>query len=103
MMSTASNSVRFLRWNSPIPYLFGGLALMLLCIALALIVLVCSYRRSLSDVEKGGKLVDLPSFDDMEPKIVVIMAGEEQPTYLAKPTCSCQKETSFGSGASTQN
>ncbi|KAJ8751668.1 hypothetical protein K2173_025829 [Erythroxylum novogranatense] len=95
--STTTNGVQFLRWNSPIPYLFGGLALLLLLIAVALIILVFSYRRSLSNsrrqanIEKDVKQVEVKI--DVEPPFAVIMAGDEQPTFLAKPACNCHKET----------
>lgn len=96
--STASGGgVGFWHWNSPMPFLFGGLALVLGLITVALIILACSYRRSLSnsatqahDEEKPVKQVE-----DSEPKIVVIMAGDENPKYLAKPkpiSCNCYNE-----------
>ncbi|KAL8038488.1 hypothetical protein ABFX02_11G110700 [Erythranthe guttata] len=79
------------RWNSPIPYLFGGIALMLGAIALALIILACSYRNSSatsssseSSNEKSEKHVDSLQAE-AEHRIVVIMAGETNPTHLAKP------------------
>ncbi|RZC69934.1 hypothetical protein C5167_033066 [Papaver somniferum] len=82
-------------WKSPNPYLFGGLAIMLCLIAVALIILVCSYRKTSSndrfyndgnDLEKARKLDFSPR--EMEPKFVVIMAGNENPTFLAEPTLS---------------
>ncbi|KAF8365151.1 hypothetical protein HHK36_032839 [Tetracentron sinense] len=81
----------FQRWNSPVPYIFGGLAVMLGFIALALIILVCSCCKSSANsssdtVEKPAKAVNSPV--DTEPKIVVIMAGDDIPTYLAKPVSS---------------
>lgn len=97
-------------WNSPLPYLFGGLAVMLGLIALALIILACSYKKSSTttdeeqqrssssssddDVieEKSPKLVLQPS-EIMEPRIVVIMAGDQNPTYLAKPAVSVIHQT----------
>uniref|UniRef100_A0A5B7APQ2 Putative Glutamine dumper 2 n=1 Tax=Davidia involucrata TaxID=16924 RepID=A0A5B7APQ2_DAVIN len=84
-------------WNSPIPYLFGSLALVLGLITVALIVLACSYRKRASnsstssdDAEekpvKSVKIMDTEA--DMGPKIAVIMAGDDNPTYLAKPVSS---------------
>ncbi|KAL5723408.1 hypothetical protein ACHQM5_006814 [Ranunculus cassubicifolius] len=79
--------------HSPIPYLFGGLAAMLTLIALSLIVLVCSHRKSSAnpesdDIEKAPKL-SLPP-PEMEPKIVVIMAGDNMPTFIAKPVAAAE-------------
>ncbi|KAK7316247.1 hypothetical protein VNO77_35128 [Canavalia gladiata] len=74
--------------SSPIPFLFGGLALMLAVIAVALILLACSYSKNSSSTssrneEKSPKRMEMEM--ESEPKIVVIMAGESNPTYLAKP------------------
>ncbi|XP_059639775.1 protein GLUTAMINE DUMPER 4-like [Cornus florida] len=81
--------IGFHRWNSPIPYLFGGLAMMLGVIALALVILAFSVKKvstsdSTSEVqEEPAKPVQVLK-PEMEPKIV-IMAGDDIPTYLAKP------------------
>ncbi|EOY03889.1 hypothetical protein QUC31_017523 [Theobroma cacao] len=97
-MRPASNSTAsatgtgFGHWNSPVPYLFSGLALMLGLISFALVILACSYKKSPSNSahdeaeEKPAKQVSMQL--EMEPKIVVIMAGDENPTYLAKPVSS---------------
>ncbi|RVW26506.1 Protein glutamine dumper 3 [Vitis vinifera] len=91
-------------WHSPVPYLFGGLAAMLGLIAFALLILACSYWRfsngHLDNGESGGER-DLESGDDgkggdarkvgpvvYEEKIVVIMAGDEKPRFLATPMSS---------------
>nr|KJB07707.1 hypothetical protein B456_001G039700 [Gossypium raimondii] len=83
-------------WHSPVPYLFGGLAAILGLIAFALLILGCSYFRLCglldtttgegADVESGQK--DGDSSEQVkvyEEKILVIMAGEERPTFLATP------------------
>ncbi|XP_051137078.1 protein GLUTAMINE DUMPER 5-like [Andrographis paniculata] len=96
-------------WHSPVPYLFGGLAAMLGLIAFALLVLACSYwRRSVggggddddrrSDMEsgaaeKGESGGDAKATPVFEEKILVIMAGEVKPTFLATPMTS--KNSSF--------
>ncbi|XP_010519624.1 PREDICTED: protein GLUTAMINE DUMPER 5-like [Tarenaya hassleriana] len=76
-------------WLSPVPYLFGGLAAMLGLIAFALLLLACSYWR-LSDHggdgdrlgDSGEKVSGKKVYDE---EILVIMAGEEKPTFLATP------------------
>ncbi|XP_073119857.1 protein GLUTAMINE DUMPER 5-like [Henckelia pumila] len=76
------------RWNSPIPYLFGALALMLGLIATALIILACSYKKSPpSDQSQDDKRQSPVRAlrPEMEPRMVVIMAGGTNPTHLAKP------------------
>ncbi|KAG4911821.1 hypothetical protein AAZX31_19G035100 [Glycine max] len=76
-------------FTSPIPYLFGGLALMLALIGLALLILACSYSKNYSldgNEDKAKRATGMEV--DSEPKIVVIMAGDSNPTYMAKPVPS---------------
>ncbi|WCJ25491.1 glutamine dumper 5 [Euphorbia peplus] len=96
----------FWHWNSPMPYLFGGLAAMLTIITVALIILACSYRksslsRSSEDEEKAPSKHLRFEVLDFEPKIVVIMAGDHNPTFFANPkpvvvppnfSCNCQSQ-----------
>ncbi|KAJ8630017.1 hypothetical protein MRB53_023340 [Persea americana] len=87
---STSNAAGF-PWNSPIPYVFGGLALMLILVAFALTVLACSYYKLRSNASHGaGEVPPMANkvIADMEPKIVVVMAGDENPTFLAKPISS---------------
>ncbi|XP_022751817.1 protein GLUTAMINE DUMPER 5-like [Durio zibethinus] len=95
-------------WHSPVPYLFGGLAAMLGLIAFALLILACSYWRlsgrldnnsegadAERDIESGEKEGDSnKQVMVYEEKILVIMAGEEKPTFLATPVFT--KASSFG-------
>ncbi|KAL2338596.1 hypothetical protein Fmac_013042 [Flemingia macrophylla] len=96
-------------WHSPVPYLFGGLAAMLGLIAFALLILACSYWKlsgylegngeSNPDVEAAqGKTPQQPQrlYED---KILVIMAGQDNPTFLATPTLS--STSSFPDNTST--
>ncbi|KAL2928943.1 Protein GLUTAMINE DUMPER 4 [Bienertia sinuspersici] len=99
-------------WKSPVPYLFGGLAAMLGLIAFALLILACSYWK-LSGHQNSGE--DSGDFSgDGKPKdagndnttpfqssILVIMAGEEKPTFLATPASS--RATSFGDSERDNN
>ncbi|KAH6779413.1 glutamine dumper 3 [Perilla frutescens var. hirtella] len=96
-------------WHSPVPYLFGGLAAMLGLIAFALLILACSYwklsgyldnrgdgERDLeAGEEDGGDGASKPPPPVMEEKFLVIMAGQEKPTFLATPMSS--RASSFGS------
>lgn len=95
-------------WHSPVPYLFGGLAAMLGLIAFALLILACSYWKLSGYLEGGagrgddeGSSADgaKPAASDLPPpiweeKILVIMAGDVKPTYLATPMSS--RASSFG-------
>ncbi|CAA7407743.1 unnamed protein product [Spirodela intermedia] len=78
----------FLRWSSPLPYLFGGLAAAMGLIAVALIILVCCNRKSSSVVagRRGTAAEEKPSPPplDAEPRVLVIMAGDAVPSFLAK-------------------
>ncbi|OWM84694.1 protein GLUTAMINE DUMPER 2-like [Punica granatum] len=84
-------------FNTPVPYLYGALALLLGVISAALIILACSRRKSATlrplppGSSSGSAATEgLPEMMDGEvgPKIVVIMAGDDKPTYLAKPVVS---------------
>lgn len=99
-------------WHSPVPYLFGGLAAMLGLIAFALLILACSYWKlsaRLEASEESGRDVEAGADDDsagdvkpppvFEEKILVIMAGQAKPTYLATPMSS--RASSFGSSTSS--
>ncbi|KAK9078871.1 hypothetical protein SSX86_002929 [Deinandra increscens subsp. villosa] len=113
-------------WHSPIPYLFGGLAAMMGLISFALMVLACSYWKLSGyadddnvtghdmDVESGnvnGGVNSRPPESccsnnprrpgESEEKCLVIMAGEDKPTFLATPSSS--RTTSFGSSSWRSN
>ncbi|KVH92609.1 protein GLUTAMINE DUMPER 2-like [Cynara cardunculus var. scolymus] len=95
----SSESSSFWRFDSPLIYLFGGITLILSLIVVALIILACSQRRRRSgdggvggDMESGGEsqktvraVYNGGDGTDNTPKVVVIMAGDELPTYLATP------------------
>ncbi|KAF0902649.1 hypothetical protein E2562_018278 [Oryza meyeriana var. granulata] len=94
-------------WQSPVPYLFGGLAAMLGLIAFALLILACSYWKlsgyldgdSANDQagstaageaegEKGSAAGAARPAVGFQEHVVVIMAGDERPTFLAMPVTS---------------
>ncbi|XP_023525393.1 protein GLUTAMINE DUMPER 4-like [Cucurbita pepo subsp. pepo] len=93
--ATAAIDTGFGNWHSPIPYLFTGLAIVLGLIAIALLVLSCSYLHSPSDSHSPAAAAS-PAPDeqeklpngarDSEPTILVIMAGDDNPTFFAKQT-----------------
>uniref|UniRef100_A0ACD5Z6J1 Uncharacterized protein n=1 Tax=Avena sativa TaxID=4498 RepID=A0ACD5Z6J1_AVESA len=76
-------------WRTPTPYLFLGFALMMGLIAVALLILICTRRKPArsSRPESGaaesasarGAMAPL----DREPKVVVIMAGDDMPSFIA--------------------
>ncbi|CAA7409373.1 unnamed protein product [Spirodela intermedia] len=87
-------------WNSPVRYLFGGMAVILGLIAFALLFLACSYWKlsadhdggdnSDGDVESGDGRPAIgaaakPPPPPLERRIVVIMAGNDKPIFLATP------------------
>uniref|UniRef100_A0A6N2LGT8 Uncharacterized protein n=1 Tax=Salix viminalis TaxID=40686 RepID=A0A6N2LGT8_SALVM len=66
----------FWHWNSPVAYVF--------------VENLCRiHREGEAELdEKPAKQVEIQV--DFEPKVVVIMPGDENPTYLAKPvSCTC--------------
>ncbi|CAK8569928.1 unnamed protein product [Lathyrus sativus] len=87
MLNTHPNTSSL--WQTPIPYLFGGLAAIMGLIALALLALACSYCSNSQDDELNNKESDSQTKEPVksyEEKILVIMAGNEKPTFLATPT-----------------
>ncbi|KAK8507792.1 hypothetical protein V6N13_140536 [Hibiscus sabdariffa] len=72
-------------WNSG---LFGGVAVVLGLIVMALVIIACSFKKSApnSNGEAAAEKLEM----EMESKIVVIMAGDENPTYLANPVPSAR-------------
>ncbi|XVE78625.1 hypothetical protein DITRI_Ditri13aG0161300 [Diplodiscus trichospermus] len=95
MRAANTTAATFKLWKSPIPFLFGSLAIVLLLIIVSLVMLLCSYRKSSGSPPEGSEeksAKDSISAIDAEPKIVVIMAGNNKPTYLATPVTSsvCQ-------------
>ncbi|GJS53266.1 protein glutamine dumper 5 [Tanacetum coccineum] len=78
------------RLNSPILYISCGLVVLLCVIACALLTLACSYKKpstsnSIRDEVKPSLLdchgnVSL----EKEAKIVIVMPGDINPSYLAK-------------------
>ncbi|KAL8504308.1 hypothetical protein ACS0TY_022878 [Phlomoides rotata] len=69
-------------WQPPVPYLFVGLLATLGLIAFALLLLACSYRKhhgGAADEKDGGRS------DAEAPPVLVIMAGDAKPTFLATP------------------
>ncbi|KAK7273241.1 hypothetical protein RIF29_14290 [Crotalaria pallida] len=97
--TTISTGIKL--WKSPIPYLFGGLAMMVALISVALVILVCSYRKRASQSSISTQMKQaMPNniVINSEPELLVIMAGDHKPTYLAKPIsssnyCTCQITT----------
>lgn len=103
-------------WQSPIPYLFGGLAAMLGLIAFALLILACSYWKLSgyldgdrdgqaagdADGEKGSASGASKPALDFQEHVVVIMAGDERPTFLAKPVTSRAAEAELAAAAAPE-
>ncbi|KAI9122459.1 hypothetical protein K1719_006299 [Acacia pycnantha] len=100
-------------WKTPIPYLFGGLGLTMVVISVALVVLICPCSKraysqshhspSSSAAEDTITMKAMPKKTETETelKVLVIMVGDQNPTYLAKPASS---SSTFGTcdAASTQ-
>ena len=82
-------------WHSPVPYLFGGLAAMMGLITFALLILACSYWKLSGHLDsgesesggegekEGGGPGEMKAVWDS--KVLVIMAGQVMPTFLATP------------------
>ncbi|XP_021755363.1 protein GLUTAMINE DUMPER 4-like [Chenopodium quinoa] len=85
-------------WKSPVPYLFGGLAAMLGLIAFALLILACSYWKLSGYLDAGEDSGEVTGDEKLKENnvtatsipcsVLVIMAGEAKPTFLAMPASS---------------
>ncbi|URD97973.1 hypothetical protein MUK42_31211 [Musa troglodytarum] len=71
-------------WHTPVPYLFGGFGAVMILIAAALIMLAWSHWRS---AIRGGSSEEKPVIVHvgMEPRVAVVMAGDDKPSFIAKP------------------
>ena len=85
-------------WYSPMPYVFGGLAAMLGLIAVAVLLLVCSYWKRFQQVGNvagntnlEAEVMTVSIGDDCtkialntisEERVLVIMAGDDKPSFL---------------------
>ncbi|GLJ43138.1 hypothetical protein SUGI_0895340 [Cryptomeria japonica] len=85
--------------HSPVPYLLGGIGALLALILFSLLLLACSYFNNTSrgqlrnehgesDKDEMGKtrMQGNTAPDEMGKGVVVIMAGNYNPTFIAKPT-----------------
>ncbi|XP_052725093.1 protein GLUTAMINE DUMPER 5-like isoform X2 [Vigna angularis] len=99
---------RYEWWNSSASFLYGGLAPIFGVIGLALLVVVCSRcRRSDSEREaemnlrRGVTATVAVAEIEEGPNILVIVAGENHPTHLAKPLPSTHNQIITGGGGGT--
>ncbi|XP_047326844.1 protein GLUTAMINE DUMPER 1-like [Impatiens glandulifera] len=97
-------------WHTPFPYLFMGLAAMLGLISFALLIMSCIYFELNSSEEEissrddhNGEMKTLDgdkglNSSGFEERILVIMAGEVKPSFLATPAMFFKSDkVSFGS------
>ncbi|KAF5735643.1 putative Glutamine dumper 2 [Tripterygium wilfordii] len=84
--STGGGESRLHSWGSPMPYFFVSLAFMLGLIATVMVTLLCSNPRRRDQDQSQSQTQGRELMEGEEPKIVVIMAGDDNPTYLAEPT-----------------
>ncbi|CAJ2664700.1 unnamed protein product [Trifolium pratense] len=80
-------------WNSSVAFLYGGLAPIFIVIGIALLSVACSrclrpeidqLPTTSTDSNKSGR--ERNTETDRETNILVIVAGENHPTHLAKPS-----------------
>ncbi|KAJ0049125.1 hypothetical protein Pint_16338 [Pistacia integerrima] len=91
--SHSDDSIRF-KWNFSTECVFGGLILLFVFITLLLLKLLLSHPKPVaptppSEPREKPQQLNLQIDNDV-PEIVVIMAGEQNPSYIAKPAPSTQ-------------
>ncbi|GLJ43135.1 hypothetical protein SUGI_0895150 [Cryptomeria japonica] len=76
-----------------VPTLLAGLLMMAVMLALAFFLILCwhceifsavSRRENQIESEHGG-MNETYSCDEIEERVIVIMAGDDNPTFIAKP------------------
>lgn len=90
-----ASSSGFWQWNSPLPYIYCGLGVLVVAVSCSLLYLFCTYVRdpSLSEsIEAGNREKELPEMNESStPPVpettihVVILPGHDNPMFLAKP------------------
>jgi len=109
-LTASSSATAPSEWRSPVPFLLGGVGCMIALISFALFILACSYVKESyssnsnseensrseqsreSDVVYGDKNETMAnrmpreSSEEEEEKIVVIMAGDVTPSFIANPS-----------------
>ncbi|KAF0935508.1 hypothetical protein E2562_034299 [Oryza meyeriana var. granulata] len=81
-------------WSTPTPYLFIGFGVVMALIAVALAVLLCSRRKEERSGDEEGVVppgmmsvrVLAPLDREAPPRVVVVMAGDDSPSFLASAT-----------------
>ena len=87
-----SRSTESQLWRSPTPWVFGSIVSVMGLIAIVLIILACSHWKSSdgnnnnSASQIDNKPVVLDSAETELKVMVVIMAGDDKPSCLAKPS-----------------
>lgn len=99
LMAGGGGGARPSLWRTPTPYLFLGFAVMMGLIVVALLVLVCTRRKASSSSAGDAVRVLVPL--DREPKVVVIMAGDDLPSFIAVAT-SAKKPLAFAAPAGAE-
>jgi hypothetical protein len=95
------NALHNTLWHSPAPYLLGGVCVIVLLLALAFILLIWSNLRTASNEDSSNEGAHMINIEDGEKNaetrlfgcdkktvesVIVIMAGDERPSFLATPT-----------------
>ncbi|OAY71411.1 Protein GLUTAMINE DUMPER 4 [Ananas comosus] len=99
--------------SSPVPYLFGGIAAMLGVIALALLLLACSYWKLSGDLDSPSPAAVAGDDDGADDRgagaaaakagvVVIVMAGEEEPSFLGVPVDAKPREAGIYKGPASE-
>ncbi|KAL3813520.1 hypothetical protein ACJIZ3_014788 [Penstemon smallii] len=85
-MNLSNTSHTIWKWNSPIPYLYGGLTIIFVLIVFALAILICTRQKDSSETTTTNTSHEIELRVVVKPLVVVVMAGDDMPKYLAKPS-----------------
>lgn len=111
MINNSSNVTvdpdNYAEWSWPVPLLLGGLGAVLAFVPFALIILPCSYWKTIDSQNNERNLNasvefsvqnEISSEGIEEDKVVVIMAGQRNPTFLARPASGSEHKERSATG-----
>jgi len=79
-------------WKTPVPYVLGAAGSIIGLIVFAFLLLVCScWKDSFghsgeNNMRSGHSNESTIEYNEIDETVVVIMAGDEKPTFIAKST-----------------
>ncbi|GLJ43133.1 hypothetical protein SUGI_0895110 [Cryptomeria japonica] len=99
--NTSNLTIHTPAWQISVPYMLGGICIILFLVTVALIFLACTsfcnksahthvqeinHAEADQENEMVNTIVSVSQDNNIEEKFFVIMAGDDNPTYVATPS-----------------